>query len=121
LKIFIPDKLYFKIGEVAKIADVPTHVLRYWESEFPAIRPKRTKSKQRLYRKKDVELILQIQSLLHGQGYTIAGARNFLESDKKIITPVQENKSPGAHISIQISTIKHELKELQQLLTRKKE
>ncbi len=121
MRNFIPDKLYFKIGEVAKLADVPTHVLRYWESEFPAIRPKRTKSKQRLYRKKDVELILQIQSLLHGQGYTIAGARKFLESNREIITPVQENNPSGAHISTQLSTIKHELKELQQLLTRKKE
>ncbi len=118
---FIPDKIYFKIGEVAKLADVPTHVLRYWESEFSAIRPKRTKSKQRLYRKKDVELILQIKTLLHGQGYTIAGARKFLESDKEINGRFQKNSPPGRHFSTKLSTIKHELKELQELLTRKKE
>ena len=76
----IPDKLYFKIGEVAKMADVPTHVLRYWESEFPGISPKRANSKQRLYKRQDVELILKIKILLHEQGYTIAGARKLLES-----------------------------------------
>ena len=60
----IPDKLYFKIGEVAKMADVPTHVLRYWESEFSGISPKRANSKQRLYKRQDVELILDIKTLL---------------------------------------------------------
>ena len=60
----IPDKLYFKIGEVSKNADVAPHVLRYWESEFQAIRPKRANSKQRLYRRSDVELILKIKTLL---------------------------------------------------------
>lgn len=122
LRNFIPDKLYFKIGEVAKLADVPTHVLRYWESEFSAIRPKRTNSKQRLYRKKDVELILQIKSLLHGQGYTIAGARKFLESGEEVIVnPDQENSKENDRFSTKLSSIKHELKKLQELLSRKKE
>jgi len=117
----IPDKLYFKIGEVAKLADVPTHVLRYWESEFPAIRPKRANSKQRLYRKKDVELILQVKLLLHGRGYTIAGARKFLASSQAIAPPIQENNLQDNHFSKKLSTIKRELKELQKLLTRKRE
>lgn len=119
MKTFIPDKLYFKIGEVAKLADVPTHVLRYWESEFSAIRPKRTNSKQRLYRKKDVELILQIKSLLHGQGYTIAGARKFLDRGEEIEITAHESSQPDDHFSRKLSTIKHELKELQKLLTKK--
>ena len=117
----IPDKLYFKIGEVAKIADVPTHVLRYWESEFPVIRPKRANSKQRLYRKKDVETILQVKLLLHGQKYTIAGARNFLDRGEEIEIPAHESSQPDDHFSKKLSTIKHELKELQKILSKKTE
>ncbi len=120
MKIAIPDKLYFKIGEVAKMADVPTHVLRYWESEFPGISPKRANSKQRLYRRQDVELILDIKTLLHDQGYTIAGARKFLESEQ---TPGQAAAPipPNTKVSETLQTIKQELKELQNLLTSKKE
>ena len=118
----IPDKLYFKIGEVAKMADVPTHVLRYWESEFPDISPKRANSKQRLYRRQDVELILKIKILLHEQGYTIAGARKLLESGQ---TPEQQviTEAPPvmAKVANTLQTIKQELKELQDLLARKKE
>lgn len=116
----IPDKLYFKIGEVAKLADVPTHVLRYWESEFPAIRPKRANSKQRLYRKKDVELILQVKLLLHSQGYTIAGARKFLDSGGKIKKPEEKNSELDKTFPKILSTIKQELRELQEILTKKK-
>ena len=116
----IPDKLYFKIGEVAKLADVPTHVLRYWESEFTAIRPKRANSKQRLYRKKDVELILQVKLLLHGQGYTIAGARKFLDSGGDIKQPEQKNSEFDTHFPKILSSIKLELQELQGILTKKK-
>lgn len=74
----IPDKLYFKIGEVAKFTGVKTHVLRYWETEFSAIRPNKSRSNQRLYRKQDVELILHLKDLLYNQGFTIAGARKKL-------------------------------------------
>ena len=116
----IPDKLYFKIGEVAKLADVPTHVLRYWESEFPAIRPKRANSKQRLYRKQDVELILTVKTLLHGQGYTIAGARKFLESGEEIATPAPKTSQLNDQFSGKLATIKLELKKLQKLLLNKK-
>ncbi len=74
----LPDKLYFKIGEVARIAGVPPHVLRYWESEFTAIKPKRANSGQRLYRREDIERILQLRVLLHEEGYTLSGARKLL-------------------------------------------
>ena len=90
----IPDKLYFKIGEVAKLADVPPHVLRYWESEFKEIKPKRANSKQRLYKRDDVELILKIKALLHVQGYTIAGAKKILLSGKTIDCYVAPPKQP---------------------------
>lgn len=74
----IPEKLYYKIGEVAKFTGIKTHVLRYWETEFKAIRPNKSRSNQRLYRKQDVELILYLKDLLYNQGFTIAGARKKL-------------------------------------------
>jgi DNA-binding transcriptional MerR regulator len=74
----IPEKLYYKIGEVAKFTGIKTHVLRYWETEFKAIRPNKSRSNQRLYRKQDVELILRLKDLLYNQGFTIAGARKKL-------------------------------------------
>ncbi|PLX72104.1 MAG: MerR family transcriptional regulator [Desulfuromonas sp.] len=74
----LPDKLYFKIGEVAELAGVKPHVLRYWESEFGTFRPTKSKTNQRLYKKKDIEFVLQLKKLLHEQGYTIAGARKRL-------------------------------------------
>jgi len=122
MTITIPDKLYFKIGEVAKMADVPTHVLRYWESEFPGIKPKRASSKQRLYRHQDVELVLKIKTLLHAQGYTIAGARKLIQSGGEIpvMPKKQPNKAPTA-IREPLSKIKEELLDLQSLLNTKKD
>ena len=121
MKTTIPDKLYFKIGEVAKMADVPTHVLRYWESEFSGISPKRANSKQRLYKRQDVELILNIKTLLHDQGYTIAGAKKLLESGQIPEHTVAETKPVIVKVTTTLQTIKQELKELQNLLTSKKE
>jgi len=81
----IPDKLYFRIGEVSKIAGLPTYVLRFWESEFSRIRPKRTSSRQRLYTRSDIELVLKIKHLLYEKKFTIQGARQHLSArtDKK--------------------------------------
>jgi DNA-binding transcriptional MerR regulator len=76
-----PDKLYFKIGEVAKIVGVKPYVLRYWESEFSVIKPGKTRSKHRLYRRKDVETLLRIKDLLHHRRFTIEGARRQLRQD----------------------------------------
>lgn len=119
MTITIPDKLYFKIGEVAKMAEVPTHVLRYWETEFPGIKPKRASSKQRLFRRQDVELILAIKSLLHEQGYTIAGAKKFLKENKGGPLP-QKNRSTKANAAQRLSSIKKELMHLQSLLKAEK-
>lgn len=77
----IPDKLYFKIGEVSEITGVEPYVLRYWESEFKLVKPYRTKSNQRLYRKKDVEAIIKIKTMLYDQKFTIAGAKKKLKDD----------------------------------------
>jgi len=85
----IPDKLYFKIGEVAELTGVKAHVLRYWESEVASIRPVKNRNQQRLYRQRDIELILRLKDLLYKQGYTIAGARNLLRR-KAVATPSVE-------------------------------
>lgn len=74
----IPDKPYFKIGEVAALAGVEPYVLRYWETEFKSIRPEKTRSNQRLYRRRDVERVLEIKRLLYDQGYRIDGAKRKL-------------------------------------------
>lgn len=75
----IPDKLFYRIGEVSRIAQVPPSVLRFWESEFPRIKPQRTDAGQRLYRRSDVELILSIKHLLYDRKFTIKGARQHLK------------------------------------------
>ena len=82
------DKIYFKIGEVARIVGVKPYVLRYWETEFSVIRPGKTRSKHRLYRKKDVETLMRIKVLLHDRRFTIEGARKQLRSDSEVPTPV---------------------------------
>src|ERR687898_769310 len=76
----IPDKLYFRIGEVSRLAGVKQYVLRYWETEFPGLTPKKSGSNHRLYRRKDVELVLEIKRLLYDKRYTIEGARNHLST-----------------------------------------
>lgn len=119
MTVEIPDKLYFKIGEVGKLADVPTHVLRYWESEFSGIKPKRANSKQRLYRREDVELILQIKSLLHEQGYTIAGAKKYLKGSKQTIPAPKETNAGPATCDV-LGAVKAELLDLQQLVNKKR-
>jgi DNA-binding transcriptional MerR regulator len=75
----IPEKLYYKIGEVSQITGIEPYVLRYWESEFKIINPVRTNSKQRLYRKRDLELILEVKKLLYREKFTIAGAKKRLQ------------------------------------------
>ena len=79
----IPDKLYFRIGEVAKLAGIKPYVLRFWESEFPALGPKKSGTGHRLYRRKDVELVLEIKRLLYEKRFTIEGARKVLEAKPK--------------------------------------
>ncbi|MFO7963899.1 MAG: MerR family transcriptional regulator [Desulfobacterales bacterium] len=79
----LSDKLYFRVGEVSEITDIPAYVLRFWETEFKKINPKRTSSGQRLYRRKDVELILEIKHLLYEKKFTIPGARQHLNNTHK--------------------------------------
>ena len=79
----IPDKLFFKIGEVAELAGVEQHVLRYWEEEIESLKPKKNKSGQRLYQKKDVERVFEIKQLLYAEKFTVAGARKKMKQNKK--------------------------------------
>jgi DNA-binding transcriptional MerR regulator len=79
----IPDKLYFRIGDVARLCEVPAYVLRFWETEFPQLKPNKGGTGQRLYRKRDVEMALRIKSLLYDQGYTIPGARQVFKNEQK--------------------------------------
>lgn len=83
----IPNKLYFRIGDVSKLAGVKPYVLRYWESEFAQLRPKKSGTNQRLYPRKEVELILEIKRLLYDKRFTIEGARKALEQRAKPVAP----------------------------------
>ena len=87
----IPDKLYFRIGEVSDLVGVEPYVLRYWETEFPSVGPKKSGTGQRMYRRKEVELLLKIKYLLYEKKYTIEGARQYLSSESKM----GKRKSPA--------------------------
>src|SRR3954470_20611334 len=82
-EVLIPDKLYFRIGEVATLCHLPAYVLRFWESEFPQLKPVKSSTGQRMYRKRDVESVVRIKQLLYEQGFTIAGARQQLRAETK--------------------------------------
>ena len=84
IDVVIPDKLYFRIGEVARLCGVETYVLRFWETEFPQMRPNKSGTGQRMYRHKDVENVLRIKKLLYEEGFTIAGARQHLRAENKV-------------------------------------
>jgi DNA-binding transcriptional MerR regulator len=95
LETELPDKLYFKIGEVAKIVGVEPYVLRYWETEFPILKPTKSRSSQRLYRKKDVEVLLEIKKLLYDEMYTIAGAK------RRLMRMGEKGSSPQLPLDLQ--------------------
>ncbi len=79
----IPDKLYFRIGEVAELCQLPAYVLRFWETEFPQLKPVKGSTGQRMYRQRDVEFVLRIKKLLYDEGFTIPGARQQLKAEAK--------------------------------------
>ncbi len=88
----IPDKLYFTIGEVSKLYNLKSHVLRYWEQEFPQLSPSKRRGNRRYYQPKDLQVIAQIRTLLYKQGFTIEGARQQLASLRKSKTPQKKEK-----------------------------
>src|ERR1700685_1122448 len=93
----IPDKLYFRIGEVSRLAGIKPYVLRFWETEFSSLGPKKSGKGHRLYRRKDVELVLEIKRLLYDKRYTIEGARKFLDSRGRgaVKAPETVTRKPG--------------------------
>jgi DNA-binding transcriptional MerR regulator len=100
--VAIPEKLFFKIGEVCDLTGVQAHVLRYWESEFPMLAPQKNRAGQRTYRKRDVEMALRIKELLYDDQYTIAGAKKKLASELrgasklKVVTPEMSAQAAAA-------------------------
>ncbi len=113
----LPDKLYFKIGEVAEIVGVKPYVLRYWESEFSMIKPTKTRSKHRLYRRKDVETLLQIKRLLHEQRFTIEGARKRLKNLPKEERRQSETPLSNHNYRSVLVRLKRDLESLHRLLS----
>jgi DNA-binding transcriptional MerR regulator len=104
----IPDKLYFRIGDVARLAGIKPYVLRFWETEFSGLGPKKSGTGHRLYRRKDVELVLEIKRLLYEERFTIEGARKFLESRPKVEAVkagARQTKSKGAKASAPVTQI----------------
>jgi DNA-binding transcriptional MerR regulator len=114
----IPDKLYFKIGEVSELLGVEPYVLRYWETEFPVLSPKKSGTGHRLYRRKDVELLLRIKHLLYEKRFTIEGARQTLQSEAKAPKPQRVTKRLQAELfgTDPLPEIRKELAEILLLL-----
>jgi DNA-binding transcriptional MerR regulator len=97
-EVVIPDKLYFRIGEVSRLLGLPSYVLRFWETEFPQLKPSKSSTGQRMYRRVDVESALQVKKLLYEQGFTIAGARQQLRAEakrKQGPLPFNSQSAPG--------------------------
>ena len=123
----IPDRLYFKIGDVARLCGVEAYVLRFWESQFPQLKPNKSGTGQRLYRRRDVELALAIKRLVHAEGYTLAGARSVLEQELRRPgkrqeqasappAPAQENKRRDT-VAAAVGHARAELREIASLLS----
>jgi DNA-binding transcriptional MerR regulator len=112
--IEIPDKTYFRIGEISKILGVEPYVVRYWETEFSTIKPIRTKSEQRLYRRKDLEELVLIKRLLYQDKFTIAGAKKRLQELRKESPAVSDSDEESREI---LRSIKQELKAIRDLLS----
>ena len=114
----IPDKLYFRIGEVARLCEVPAYVLRFWESEFPQLKPNKGGTGQRLYRRRDVEMALRVKTLLKEEGYTIPGARSVLKSEFKQKEPQLSLIATGAPDAKQLRNLRRELEAIAAILAR---
>jgi DNA-binding transcriptional MerR regulator len=114
-EIIVPDKLYFRIGEVSTLCRLPAYVLRFWETEFPQLKPVKSSTGQRMYRRKDVDAVLRIKKLLYEEGFTIAGARQQLRSESK----AEKNQAPlpfPVQSSADLKRIRHGLQEILGLL-----
>lgn len=114
--IIIPDKLYFRIGEVAQLCRLPAYVLRFWETEFPQLKPGKSSTGQRMYRRRDVESVIRIKKLLYEDGFTIAGARTQLKEEHKSDRNQSALPFPVRN-SLNLAHVQHELREILHLLS----
>lgn len=120
-QVVIPDRLYFKIGDVGQICGLETYVLRFWESQFPQLKPNKGGTGQRLYRRRDVEMVLEIKRLVHDEGYTLAGARQALESITRRREPARPPEpEPAPRVARDLASVinsaRAELREISTLL-----
>ena len=117
-EVFIPEKLYFRIGEVSKLTKTKPYVLRFWETEFPTLKPAKNKSGHRLYRREDVEKVLEIKRLLYGKGFTISGARKHLANNSRSAAG-QRDLFLTTLDAAELRAIRHELQSILTILSRK--
>ena len=115
-EVVIPDKLYFRIGEVSRLCSLPSYVLRFWETEFNQLKPSKSGTGQRMYRKIDVENVLRIKKLLYDQGFTIAGARQQLRAETKSDKTQSAIPFPSNSVP-EIQNIRRGLREILDLLS----
>jgi DNA-binding transcriptional MerR regulator len=118
-EIVIPDRLYFRIGEVSRLCRLPSYVLRFWETEFPQLKPGKSSTGQRMYRRPDVENVLRIKKLLYEEGFTIAGARQYLRGEGRKKQSALPFASPPPNLS-QIKEVRQGLKDILGMLTTRK-
>src|SRR5450631_1752648 len=112
----IPDKLYFRIGEVASLCRLPAYVLRFWETEFPQLKPVKSSTGQRMYRKRDLESVVRIKKLLYEDGFTIAGARVQLRQETKSDRTQTALPFP-MNPSVSVAHLRHELQQILHILS----
>ena len=117
--IVIPDKLYFRIGEVSELLHLPTYVLRFWETEFPQLKPTKSSTGQRMYRRHEVELALRIRMLLYEEGFTIPGARERLKMEAKSAKDQSALPFPKPAAGNGLKRVRQELQELLTMLSGK--
>lgn len=113
----IPDKLYFRIGEVSRLCRLPAYVLRFWETEFPQLKPVKSGTGQRMYRQRDVENVLLIKKLLYDQGFTIAGARQHLKGESKSAQKQSGLPFPKKTSDAQLKKVRQGLQEILGILS----
>lgn len=115
----VPDKLYYRIGEVARLCGVETYVLRFWETEFPQLKPNKSGAGQRLYRRREVDLARRIRNLLYEEGYTIPGARQAIQTE--IRRPAESTQmqltEAGTQSAPKLGKLRNELKEILSMLS----
>ena len=117
IRIPIPDKLYFRIGEVGELAQTKPYVLRYWETEFPTLRPTKSATGHRLYRRQDVEMVYEIKRLLYEEGFTIEGARKYLAGNSAGAVETKPGSRPNVS-DAQVKAIKRELEGILTIVSR---